>query len=120
MRMSELTDYAEEKYQIREQHKWADFPGFSVLEDPHTGKWIALLMRQWDTETGTEIERCDLKCGREHLPDFRKPYLSSPIRMHGRKWIDIAFDDRTEADVVFLLFDKAVADGKKQGYTKIC
>ena len=117
MRMSELTDYAEEKYQIREQHKWADFPGFSVLEDPHTGKWIALLMRQWDTETGTEIERCDLKCGREHLPDFRKPYLSSPIRMHGRKWIDIAFDDRTEADVVFLLFDKAVADGKKQGYT---
>ena len=39
MELSELTAYAEEKFHIREQRKWADFPGFSVLADSGTGKW---------------------------------------------------------------------------------
>ena len=76
MELSELTAYAEEKHHIREQHKWSDSPGFSVLTDPATGKWAALLMRQWDTETGTEItvniaredaERVIRKYGKEIL-----------------------------------------------------
>ena len=67
MELSELTAYAEEKFHIHEQLKWDDFPGFSILADPGTGKWIALLMRQWDSDTGTEIQRCDLKCGQESL-----------------------------------------------------
>ena len=67
MELSELTAYAEEKFHIREQRKWADFPGFSVLADPGTGKWAALLMRQWDFDTGMEIQRCDIRCGRQVL-----------------------------------------------------
>ena len=117
MELSELTAYASEKYQIREEHKWADFPGFSVLCHPQTGKWIALLMRQWDTETGTEIERCDLKCGSGILLYGPCPYVSAPIRMHGNKWIDIAFDARTESDLVFRLFDKAVQINAPHGCT---
>ena len=34
MELSELITYAKEKYGIEEQHKWADFPGFSI---PLTG-----------------------------------------------------------------------------------
>ena len=117
MELSELTAYASEKYQIREEHKWADFPGFSVLCHPQTGKWIALLMRQWDTETGTEIERCDLKCGNGILLHDPRTYVSGPIRMHGNKWIDIAFDARTERDLVFRLFDKAIRINAPHGYT---
>lgn len=117
MELSELTAYAGEKYQIQEQHKWADFPGFSVLCHPQTGKWIALLMRQWDTETGTEIEYCDLKCGRDSLSLFPRSYLSQPIRMHGDRWIGIAFNNRTECDIVFRLFDKAMTAGVSHGYT---
>jgi hypothetical protein len=117
MELSELTAYASEKYQIREEHKWADFPGFSVLCHPQTGKWIALLMRQWDTETGTEIERCDLKCGSGILWHDPRPYVSAPIRMHGNRWIDIAFDARTESDLVFRLFDKAIRINAPHGYT---
>lgn len=117
MQMAELVAYAREKYQIEEQHKWADFPGFSVLCHPRTGKWIALLMRQWDGETGTEIERCDLKCGGNSLLRFSRPYISSPIRMRGNKWLDIAFDNSTERDVVFDLFDQAIAEGTGHGYT---
>ena len=83
MDLSELTAYAEEKFHIREQHKWADFPGFSVLADSGTGKWAALLMRQWDFDTGTEIQRCDIRCGRQVLSEMRKPYLSLPYRMRG-------------------------------------
>ena len=64
MEIRELTAYAEEKYQMKEERKWNDFRGFSVLADPRTGKWVALLMRQWDYETGTELQRCDIKCGR--------------------------------------------------------
>ena len=117
MQMTELVAYAREKYQIEEQHKWADFPGFSVLCHPRTGKWIALLMRQWDTERGEEIERCDLKCGGSSLLRFSRPYISSPIRMRGNKWLDIAFDNRTERDVVFDLFDQAITEGTGHGYT---
>ena len=115
MELAELTAYAAEKYQIREERKWNDFPGFSVLCHPQTGKWTALLMRQWDTDTGREIECCDLKCGRETLRQYPRPYLSGPVRMRGSGWISIAFDDRTEKEIVFQLFDKAVASGMQHG-----
>ncbi len=116
MLLEELAKYAREKYQMEEQHKWGDFPGFSVIAHPRTGKWIALLMRQWDSESGEQLERCDLKCGISALEEFRRPYLTQPIRMRGNKWIDIIFDRRTEEDVVFRLFDKAVAAGTESGY----
>ena len=119
MKIAELTAYAAERYHIQEQHKWADFPGFSVLSDPDTGKWIALLMRQWDTDTGMVIERCDLKCGSDSLVRFERPYLSPPIRMKGNKWIGIAFDDRTDPDIIFQLFDKAIASSTHHGYTVV-
>ena len=119
MELSDLTAYAKEKYHIEEQHKWKDFPGFSVLCHPDTGKWVALLMRQWDTDTGTEIQRCDLKCGAQSLSEYRRPYLSAPVRMKGKKWIGIAFGDATEPDVVCRLFDRAVASGDQRGYTVV-
>ena len=117
MELSELTAYAEEKFHIHEQLKWDDFPGFSILADPGTGKWIALLMRQWDSDTGTEIQRCDLKCGQESLAELREPYLSRPFRMKGKKWVGVIFDRTTKPDVVFRLFDRAVYSGEPQGYT---
>ncbi len=119
MELSELTVYASEKYHIEEQHKWTDFPGFSVLCHPESGKWIALLMRQWDTDTGTFIERCDLKCGIQCLREYDKSYLSFPARMKGSKWIGAAFDDRTEPEVIFYLFDRAFAGEEPHGATII-
>ena len=95
MELSELTAYAEEKYHIQELHKWADFPGFSVLVHPHTGKWVALLMRQWDTDSGVEIQRCDVKCGREGLKELAAPYLTQTFRMKGEKRFAVAIDART-------------------------
>ena len=112
-----MSAYAREKYQLEEQHKWSDFPGFSVLCHPDTKKWVALLMRQWDTETGTMIERCDMKCGAHILNGINKPYLSAPIRMQGQKWIGIAFDAQTDPDVVFRLFDYALSHEEQRGYT---
>ncbi len=119
MEVSELTAYAEETYGIREEYKWADFPGFSVLCHPQTGKWVALLMRQWDTETGEERARCDLKCGRDCLAASGRPYLSLPVRMHGAQWVGVAFDDTTEPETVFRLLDRAIALGKPHGYTVV-
>ena len=119
MEMSELIAYASEKYQIREERKWADFPGFSVLCHPQTGKWVALLMRQWDTETGEEIERCDIKCGSGALGRLSKPYLAPPLRMRGGKWISVAFDHRTESGVVRTLFDTAIRENAPHGYTLV-
>ena len=88
MELSELTAYAEEKFHIQEQRKWADFPGFSVLADPNTGKWVALLMRQWDFDTGTELQCCDIKCGQQILSEVSEAYLSLPFRMKGREWVE--------------------------------
>ena len=56
MTLADLTTYAAEKYNITEEHKWNDFPGFSVLCHPVSKKWLALLIRKQDSETGTTIE----------------------------------------------------------------
>ena len=85
MQLEELTAYAREKYQIEEEHKWVDFPGFSVLCHPETGKWLALLMRQWDPDSGTMLQRCDLKCGDDSLLRARQDFLLPPLRMRGRQ-----------------------------------
>ena len=119
MELSELVSYAGETYQIREERKWTDFPGFSVLCHPQTGKWVALLMRQWDGETGTEIERCDLKCGKSILSLNPQPFLSAPFRMRGSRWVGVAFGRFTEREVVTRLFDQAVRENTPHGFTLV-
>ncbi|MDO4292505.1 MAG: TerB N-terminal domain-containing protein [Eubacteriales bacterium] len=115
MELSELTAYAEEKYHIREQSRQADFPGCSVLTEPVSGKWAALLMRQWDSDTGSELQRCDIKCGRQILSERRAPYLSRPFFMKGDSWVGVIFDRSTEPEVVFELFDRAVCACRGNG-----
>lgn len=118
MELSELTAYAEEKFHMQEQHKWEDFPGFSVLADPNTGKWVALLMRQWDSDRGEEMQWCDIKCGRQIFSEIQASYLTVPFRMKGSKWVGVVFDSRTQPEVVFRLFDRAVYSlEEQQGFT---
>ena len=117
MRLSELAEYAKNKYGIREEHKWADFPGFSVLTDPFSGKWAALLMQKWDQETGEITEHCDIKCGRQTLSEYDLPYLTESYRMRGQKWIGVRMDENTDAELIFSLFDRAVRSGEQRGYT---
>lgn len=119
MELSELTAYAGEKFHIREEHKWADFPGFSVLANPGTGKWAALLMRQWDSDTGTELQRCDIKCGQLRPSERSAPYLSPPFRMKGKKWVGVRLEAVANPEDVFRLFDRAVYAGEAQGYTMV-
>ena len=111
MELSELATYARDKYNIIEEHKWTNFPGFSVLCHPKTGKWVALLIRQWDTDSGTEIQHCDLKCGQPGFLDRRRPYIGHPVRMKGDMWLGISFTSETDPQVVHRLFDRAIAAG---------
>lgn len=117
MDLADLIAYAEETYHISEQRKWASFPGFSVLVDPKTEKWVALLMRQWDSQTGTEIQCCDLKCGQDVVREFPVPYLTVPFRMKGPRWAGIVFGDETDPSLVRELFDRALRPGEQRGYT---
>ena len=116
MLLSDLAAYAEEKYQIKEEHKWPELPGFSVLADPQTGKWAALLMRRWDYEKGEELLRCDIKCGRQCITEFQVPYVTNAFRMKGNKWVGVVFDDRTDKEIVFKLFDRAVRALEQRGF----
>ena len=115
MELSELAAYAGEKYNIREEHKWVDFPGHSVLAHPDTGKWAALLMREWNEELGEEIQCCDIRCGRECLRSLSAYGLSMPYKMDGKDWVGIKIDSRSEPDVVFSLFDRAMASLSPNG-----
>ena len=119
MELGDLLEYARNTYHIEEEHKWADWPGFSVLSHPDTGKWIALCMRQWDSETGELIERIDLKCEQSCLREFRMPWLTLPVRMKGYHWAGIAFTQDTDALIVRRLLDRAVLYGKPRGYTVV-
>ena len=116
MVLEDLTVYAKEKYQITEQQNWKAFPGVSVLSDPHTGKWAALLMRQWDEDAGEEIEFCDIKCGAGILTEIHADYITKPFRMKGINWAGVRFDSRTEPDVVRRLFDRAMQAARQPGY----
>ena len=102
-----------------EQRKWNGFPGFSVLSHPQAGEWVALLVRQWDSESGEELQFCDLKCGVQTLAEYHLPYLAPPIRMKGPMWISVAFRDGTDSEVVFRLFDRAVTSGDQRGFTMV-
>lgn len=117
MDLSELTAYAKERYGIEEERKWpSSFPGFSVLVDPATRTWAALLMRQWDGERGEEIQRCDLKCGQQALLKPHPNFLTRPLRMKGPKWLGVRVDERTDAQTVLRLFDQALAHEEHRGY----
>ena len=119
MYLYELTAYAEKKYNIAEEYKWKEYPTFSVLAHPVTGKWVALLMRQWDTDRGEEIELCDLRCGRERSDGECRPYISAPFRMRGPMWTGIRFDRDTDTDAVLKLFDRAIKTNEERGYTVV-
>lgn len=117
LRLSDLAAYAQEKYNMKEQFKWTDFPGYSVLADSFSGKWVALLMRRFDRDLGEEVELCDIKCGREILSGEHEPFLTESFRMHGPKWVGVTFDMTTDDSVVKKLFDSAVAMGKPKDFT---
>ena len=117
MNLADLLAYAREKYQIAEQFKWDAFPRFSVLSDPETGKWAALLMRQWDEDSGTEIELCDLKCGATILSSISADYIAKPFRMHGVNWAGIRFSEQVKPEVILPLFDRAMKAAHQPGYT---
>ena len=115
MEIKDLTAYAFEKYHIEEEHKWKEFPGFSVLCDPDSGKWAALLIRQWDETTGEEVQLCDIKCGRLKPWEERAPYLGRPFRMKNANWTGVRFTGQTEEDTVFGLFDRALVRNSREG-----
>ncbi len=117
MELDELAAYALRRYHIQEQHKWADFPGLSVLLHPKTGMWIALLMRQYDSATGEFIERCDLRCGSEILSEHPQPFLSSPFRMKKDGWVGLDFASSPDSVFVCRLFDQAYTRCEGNGYT---
>ena len=77
------------------------------------------MMRQWDYETGNELCKCDIKCGRQILTEIKEPYVTNAFRMRGEKWAGVIFDDRTEPEVVFKLFDEAIRIGRAGSYTVV-
>ena len=119
MDLSELVSFFVGKYNLREHYLWPDYPGASEICHPATGKRIALLMQQWDEDTGTFIQRCDLKCGREILAYFHPDWLKKPFQMQGGAWLGIEFKPETDNQVVYRLFDRAIQLGKPGGFTMV-
>ncbi len=114
MELSELTSYAEEKYQIQPQRKSADSPGVYSLCHPKTGGVIACLMREWNGDIGEFVERCDIKCGQNRNEMSLNTFLSTPFREKGPNWVGVKFDSKTDKQVVQNLFDRAVRSEEKQ------
>ncbi len=119
MELSDLAAYAEEHFNIREQHKWAAFPGFSVLAMPESGRWVALLMSRWDADLGEMIQCCDIKCGREVLREAHEAYIVPPFRMTGPNWVGVSIGSRTRPEVVFKLLERAVHLENPGAYTMV-
>ena len=117
MDLDELTAYAAEKYHIGEEHRRKLTVGVSALIHPVSGKWVAVLMRQWDGELGEEVQLCDLKCGHGEVRRGSEPYLTAPFRMKGPDWVGVRFDRGTDRAAVLRLFDEAMSASRSWGYT---
>ena len=110
MELKELLDYIKEKHNIEESDRWDSSLTMSRLCHPLTGKMIALLIKEWNFDTGRWMEHCDLKY-EASLFDRMKEYIVDPLRMHGSSWIGISFNDKTDKDYIFELFDNAILQG---------
>jgi len=110
MELKELLDYIKEKHNIEESDRWDSSLTMSRLCHPLTGKMIALLIKEWNSDTGRWMEHCDLKY-EASLFDRMKEYIVDPLRMHGSGWIGISFNDKTDKDYIFELFDNAILQG---------
>ena len=115
MLVSELVDYATDKYDVIEDKKIEELFGFSVLIDIKTKLWIAVMYVENDSYTGQDIQYCDIKCGSDKLFEDTLSYIHSPFYMKGKDWIGVKFDKYTDKNVVFELFDKAVIYNNQNG-----
>ena len=116
MELQELAIYAKDTWQLAEPGVWHDQPGISVIR-ARSGKWLAVLMKEYNEDTGEVIERCDIKCGPARYEDLLHSFVTMPFLMKGSNWIGIVIDDTTDYETVCRLFDRAVEEEKKQGYT---
>lgn len=113
MKLSDLTKYAEEKYQIKENFSLTNSPNYSVLVHPQSQRWIALLIREYDKD-GNLIEKCDLKNHSMYIIPYHDTILSHNTVhwwahiIHSDDWIGIEFSSETNNEVVFNLFDTTI------------
>ena len=107
MELLDLIAYASRVWRLREEHRWDQPAGFTVLADPDSRRWVALLMRQWDSETGSWQGYCELRCGPGPRP--AADWIVPPQQMRGEKWLGIRFGPRTEPKTVYALLDRAMA-----------
>ena len=108
MELTDLIAYARRVWKLREEHRWDQPAGFTVLADPDSRRWVALLMRQWDSETGSWQEYCELRCGSGPRP--AADWIVPPRQMRGAKWVGIRFTPQTEPKAVYALLDRAMAE----------
>ncbi|MCR5806073.1 MAG: TerB N-terminal domain-containing protein [Oscillospiraceae bacterium] len=111
MELAELVEYCEKKYKIKEDFRWPDHPGYSVLLHPYTGKWAALLIRKKDPVSGNVLQVCDICCGKAARAQFSSDHISAPYRMKSEDWVGVRFDGLTDPDMVRRLINRAMFYG---------
>lgn len=116
MNLQDLTEYAASQHGIREECRWPDRPGLSVLCHPRTEKWLAVLIRQWNEAAGEMREICELRADPKILNAPHPAWIRRPVRMNGSNWIAIVMTGQTDAAQVFRLLDQAVQT-MDAGYT---
>ena len=106
MRLSDLTKYAEEKYQIKENFGLTNSPNYTVLVHPQSQRWIALLIREYDKD-GNLIEKCDLRKRNSFSINIFDCWRNSPYIMKESGWL--GFDlNSTDTKELFNRFDDVI------------
>ncbi len=117
MQLSDLADYALQKYGLKPEYKWGCLPGWSVISNPVNGEWIALFVSRRNEQTGSIEELCDIKAGEELLEAIDAPGFGPGYCMHGSLWVGVRLTEETPSSLVFKLFDKAAAEVPASGCT---
>ncbi|MCR5042313.1 MAG: TerB N-terminal domain-containing protein [Clostridia bacterium] len=112
MDLSELVTYARNRYKIEPSAKGA---GFSVLQEPESGKWIAVLISSRDPYSDEIREAADIKCGRSAVPADASDTVRGPFYMESGSWVGVPMGDETDSRLVARLLDRAF-ELAKPGY----
>lgn len=115
---NEIINYIHEKYQIKEEHPWEEYPTFYTFKN--NNKWFALMMKipykSLGIDSVEEVDVINIKIETEKIDKLvdNKNYFKA-YHMNKKYWITVVLNYNTDVDKLKELIDNSynLVGGKK-------
>ena len=107
---NEIINYIHEKYKIKEEHPWDEYPSFYTFKV--NNKWFGLIMKipykSLGIDSIEEVDVINVKIEPEKIEELvdNKKYFKA-YHMNKKHWITIVLNYNTDIDIVKELIDNS-------------